>query len=70
VAAMAKVRFPNLPSAVVDAAVRRMLQSNTFPRSAITSESGWQKAIALRLDSGDLRDPKKAAGILWRLSSN
>lgn len=68
VVAMAKARFPNLPPAVVESAVRRMLQSNTFPQSAATSESGWQKAIALRLDSGDLKDRKMSEGILWQRS--
>lgn len=69
VVAMAKVRFPNLPPSVVEAAVKRMLQSGTFPQSAATSESGWQQAISLRLDSGDLKDQKMSEGILWRLPS-
>jgi NitT/TauT family transport system substrate-binding protein len=68
VVAMAKKRFPNLPPDVVESAVKRMLQSNTFPASAAMSESGWQKAIALRIDSGDLKDRRMSDGVLLHLT--
>ena len=51
----AKNYFPQLERGVVDAAVRRMLDERVFPESVMISRESWQKAIAARVEVGDLK---------------
>jgi len=62
--AYAEKRFPDVPPAVARAAAKRMLDAKVFPTRAQVSESGWRQAISLRLQSGDLKNPVSADGIL------
>jgi NitT/TauT family transport system substrate-binding protein len=55
--AFAKGRFPDVSPDIAEAAARRMLASNVLPNSARTSVSGWRRAVDLRAQSGDLKDP-------------
>lgn len=66
----AEGKFPNLPKAVVAAGIKRMLSEGTFPRTTRVSPAGWQKALQLRVDSGDLRSINGASQLLaWPLGS-
>ena len=47
-------RFPNLNPVIVEQALKRVLDSNTFPRYTQISKEAWQKANQLRVHAGDL----------------
>lgn len=54
-------RFPEIDRSVAKAALDRVIVDNILPRSLQISEDAWNKAIRLRLDAGDLKDPKQFA---------
>ena len=64
VIAFAKSRFPNVPPAVAEAAIKRMLDSGVFPAAARVSESGWTNAINLRVKAGDLKGVSAGKGVV------
>jgi len=50
--------FPNLDKAVVERAVRRMIDERTFPEHAVVDADAWQNALKTRLAVGDLAKPQ------------
>jgi NitT/TauT family transport system substrate-binding protein len=50
--------FPNLSEAVVQNAVKRMIDQGVYPRSVKVDDSYWQRTLRTRLDSGDLKKPQ------------
>ena len=52
--AFALQRFPNLDPVIVKQSLKRVIDSNTFPKSTLISEEAWKKACQLRVDAGDL----------------
>lgn len=62
--AIAKVRFPSIPAAITEQAMRRMLEGHTYPTSAVISNSAWRKAVKLRVDAAELPDIEKAIPFL------
>ncbi len=51
-------RFPEVNRDVARAALDRVIADKILPRSLQISEGAWTKAIRLRVDVGDLRNPK------------
>lgn len=51
---VAQALFPELSEEVVESAVLRMLRDQTIPLSAAVDEKGWDKALSIRKDLGDL----------------
>jgi len=47
--------FPQLPQAVLRDAIRRIVGENVMPASILVSNESWNKAIAARVTSGDLK---------------
>jgi NitT/TauT family transport system substrate-binding protein len=54
-AAIARRLFPNLDPAVVNRAVRRMIDEGTIPRTASLAKDGWLRAVEVRQNIGDLK---------------
>jgi NitT/TauT family transport system substrate-binding protein len=52
---IASKRFPSLDKEVVAQALKRMIDTNTLPKTTVISQEAWDKAIDLRIDSGDLK---------------
>lgn len=50
--------FPNLPAGVARRAVDHMLADAMYPRSVVIPDALWQKALQMRLASGDLKKPQ------------
>jgi NitT/TauT family transport system substrate-binding protein len=48
-------RFPEIKPEVAAQALDRAIADGIIPMDAITSESAWEKALKLRVDSGDLK---------------
>jgi len=51
-------RFPEIDRNVAKAALDRVISDNIIPRSLQITEDAWSKAIRLRTEVGDLKDPK------------
>jgi NitT/TauT family transport system substrate-binding protein len=51
---VAKKEFPDTDPQILRAALRRMIDEGTIPRSPVISKEAWDKAIALRRETGDL----------------
>jgi NitT/TauT family transport system substrate-binding protein len=51
-------RFPEIDRNIARAALDRVIADNILPRSLEVSEAAWTKAINLRMDVGDLKEPK------------
>jgi NitT/TauT family transport system substrate-binding protein len=56
--AILEKRFPEINSSVAERALHRVVDEKIIPTSAAISENAWQKAIALRVEAGDLADAK------------
>ena len=52
--AFALKRFPNLDPVVVEQSLKRVIDSNTFPKDTRISKEAWEKACQLRVDAGEL----------------
>ena len=52
-------RFPEIDRSVAKVALDRVIADNILPHSLQINEDAWNKAIRLRLDLGDLKDPKQ-----------
>lgn len=57
-------RFPELPVSVVEAALGRMTSSNIIPTNVHVSDTGWEKAISLRVEVGDVKNAVLAKSAL------
>lgn len=51
-------RFPEIDRNVAKAALDRVIAENILPESLQISKEAWNKAIRLRIDVGDLKNPK------------
>lgn len=54
-ATMVAKRFPELAEDVAINAMKNMVSVNVIPENLLTSEAGWNTAIQLRRDTGDLK---------------
>lgn len=57
---VAQSLFPTQKPEVIAKAVRRMISENTLPQHALTSVQGWDKAINVRVQVGDLKPANNA----------
>jgi NitT/TauT family transport system substrate-binding protein len=55
---IAQSLFPTLDKKVVANAVNRMISDNTIPTSVAISDEGWQKALSIRKQMGDIKKIK------------
>lgn len=53
--------FPTLDEAVVKAAVTRMLSLDVYPKSAVVDDVLWQRSLATRLKSKELKKPQQTS---------
>jgi NitT/TauT family transport system substrate-binding protein len=53
---IAKEQFPDFDDSVLRQGVRRMLDDETIPKSAVLKEKSWQTAIDTRIYIGDLQN--------------
>ena len=51
----ANKRFPDLDDKIVESAMKRIIATKTFPESAVISKNAWEKAVALRIEVGDIK---------------
>lgn len=49
--------FPQVASGVFDAAVKRLTDERVFPESVEISPDSWNRAVSVRVESGDLKAP-------------
>ncbi|MBI2507834.1 hypothetical protein HYV89_02670 [Candidatus Woesearchaeota archaeon] len=54
---VAIARFPNLNEQSVRDAIDLAINDGVWPRSAETSENSWDKAIQIRVQVGDIKNP-------------
>lgn len=54
-AAIVAARFPDVPKDVAIKAMKNVVDANVVPANLVTSENGWNTAIQLRRDTGDLK---------------
>jgi NitT/TauT family transport system substrate-binding protein len=54
--AIAQRKFPEVDPQVIDAAVKRMIGSNTLPAHVTMDPAGWNKTVNVRVELGDLKD--------------
>jgi NitT/TauT family transport system substrate-binding protein len=62
--AIAEKKFPEISSDVIRTAVERMVKEKTIPEHVTMSEKGWQNAVNVRLELGDLKDAAAAVSTL------
>ena len=55
---IAQVLFPSMEKEVVAKAVMRMIEDKAIPAHAVTSDEGWQYAMKIRKEIGDLKEIK------------
>lgn len=55
--ASARKYFPQLDEATIREAMKRMVADKVIPESVVVPQDSWQKAIAVRVASGDLKEP-------------
>jgi NitT/TauT family transport system substrate-binding protein len=48
-------RFPDVPKDVALKAMKNVVSANVIPENLVTSENGWNTAIQLRRDTGDIK---------------
>lgn len=53
--AVARQEFPEIDEKILRAALRRMIDERTIPQTPIMTQEAWDKAIALRKETGDLK---------------
>lgn len=53
--------FPRVEGATVERAVDRMLALEVYPRSTYVSDELWQRTLAIRLASGELKAPQETS---------
>jgi len=57
---IAQKLFPKQDANIIKKAVLRMINANTLPPHAFTSIKGWEKAIDIRVQVGDLKSSKNS----------
>jgi len=57
-ARVGKKLFANLDATVIEKAVGRMLDEDTFPEHVLVSDEAWQNTLRSRLTVGDLKKPQ------------
>jgi NitT/TauT family transport system substrate-binding protein len=62
--AIARRKFPDVDPQVVDAAVKRMITSNTLPTHVTMDPAGWANTVNVRVELGDLKDRATAGRTL------
>lgn len=62
--AFAKKRFPGIAPEIAEAAIVRMLDAGVFPPQTEVPLDGWEQAIKLRVQSGDLTSTTQGDGIV------
>jgi ABC-type nitrate/sulfonate/bicarbonate transport system substrate-binding protein len=60
VAIMTK-RFPEIKPEIAKAAFKRMFDTDIIPTTPIVETDAWQRAIDLRVEVGDLKQPSTMA---------
>jgi ABC-type nitrate/sulfonate/bicarbonate transport system substrate-binding protein len=48
-------RFPEIDRSVASAALDRVIEDDIVPESTVTDKEAWDKAIALRVEVGDVK---------------
>jgi NitT/TauT family transport system substrate-binding protein len=57
-------RFPEISPDVAESALKRVLAAGIIPRSPVVSRPAWEKAVQLRIDSGDLAPPEDVMALV------
>lgn len=57
--------FPQIDPAVIVSSVERMIREDTLPTSAEPDKEGWQRAVLVRQEVGDLRAGSDYLNCLW-----
>lgn len=57
----AKRYFPQLDETILRQAIQRLIDEEVFPRSVIISDESWNKAVAVRVEVGDLKESSSRA---------
>ncbi|MFN8659613.1 MAG: ABC transporter substrate-binding protein [Candidatus Obscuribacterales bacterium] len=52
---IAHQEFPEVDEKILSAALKRMLDENTIPKSPVLSPTAWDRAIKLRQETGDIK---------------
>lgn len=55
-----KKKFPELSEAVIKESLSRMMNEDVLPLSVVIDEEAWRKAVALRVEVGDITDEARA----------
>jgi NitT/TauT family transport system substrate-binding protein len=55
--ASAKKYFPQLDENTIRMAMQRMIDDKVIPESVVIPQDSWQRAIAVRVAAGDLKEP-------------
>lgn len=58
--AIAQTLFPTQDKKIITNAVNRMIDENTIPEHAFISTEGWNRAIKVRVEVGDLKSEKNS----------
>lgn len=56
--AILQKRFPEVDPKVAEEALKRLVNEKIIPANAITQQTAWDKAIKLRFQAGDIKNPK------------
>lgn len=64
VAVFAGKIFPDIDRTIIANAVKRIINTGTFPRSVIISKEAWENAIKLRQKAGDIKSTETAMSVL------
>jgi NitT/TauT family transport system substrate-binding protein len=56
--AFLRQRFPEVQPQVARSALQRVVSEDIIPRTAKLDPNAWDKAVALRVEVGDVKDPK------------
>lgn len=56
--------FPDIDRDISASAIKRIIDTNTFPQNVLISEEAWDRAVKLRMEAGDIRSLETARGVL------
>ena len=56
---IAQDRLPNIPPDIVEAALKRLVESGSIPKTAKVNPESWRKLLEIRVDVGDLKEIPK-----------
>lgn len=60
----ANKKFPDLDDVIVAEAMKRIIDSNSLPVSAVISKDSWEKAISLRNEVGEIKSMNVTRSVL------